>query len=46
MNSFTDAIDASKVPYRTTYTGAKIPAIGRGTFGSDRFSSEVIAEVS
>jgi alcohol dehydrogenase (NADP+) len=36
--------DAAKVPYRTVYTGARIPAIGLGTFGSDRFSGEVIAE--
>lgn len=37
-------LDAAKVPYRTVYTGAKIPAIGLGTFGSDRFSNEAIAE--
>lgn len=29
---------------RTTYTGARIPAIGLGIFGSDSFSSEVVAE--
>jgi diketogulonate reductase-like aldo/keto reductase len=40
----THGIDASKLPYRTVYTGARIPAIGLGTFGSDRFSGEVIAE--
>ena len=26
------------------YTGAKIPAIGLGTFGSDRYSAEQVAE--
>ena len=38
-----DGVDPSLVPYRTTYTGAKVPAIGLGTFGSDRFSGESIA---
>ena len=36
-------VDASKVPQRTVYTGAKLPAVGLGTFGSDRFSAEEIA---
>lgn len=39
-----DAIDPAQVPYRTLYTGARIPAIGLGTFGSDRFSGEAIAQ--
>ncbi|HEX3051555.1 MAG TPA: aldo/keto reductase [Aggregatilineaceae bacterium] len=39
-----DGVDLQRVPYRTTYTGARIPAIGLGTFGSDRFSGEEIAE--
>jgi len=39
-----DAVDPSAVPKRTLYTGAEIPAIGLGTFGSDRFSVESIAE--
>ena len=38
-----DSIDPARVPQRTVYTGAKIPAIGLGTFGSDRFSGEEIA---
>ncbi len=38
-----DGVDPATVPYRTVYTGAKIPAIGLGTFGSDRFSGETIA---
>ena len=38
-----DAVDPSKVPQRTLYTGAKMPGIGIGTFGSDRFSGEDIA---
>src|SRR5450432_1858046 len=39
-----DGVDPSQVPNRTLYTGAKIPGIGLGTFGSDRFSGESIAE--
>lgn len=39
-----DGVDPARVPSRTTYTGAKIPAIGLGTFGSDRLSGEIIAE--
>ena len=36
-------IDPKIVPQRTLYTGAKMPGIGMGTFGSDRFSAEDIA---
>jgi len=43
MDSQLEKIDANSVPYRTLYTGAKIPAIGLGTFGSDRFSAGDIA---
>lgn len=39
-----DGVDPQAVPYRTLYTSAKIPAIGLGTFGSDRVSGESIAE--
>jgi alcohol dehydrogenase (NADP+) len=39
-----DGIDPKKVPQRKLNTGDKIPAIGLGTFGSDRFSGEQIAE--
>jgi alcohol dehydrogenase (NADP+) len=47
MSAFTiasDGVDPHKVPQRTLYTGARLPAIGLGTFGSDRFSGEQIAE--
>ncbi len=37
-------VDPSSVPQRRLYTGAAMPAIGLGTFGSDRFSGEEIAE--
>ncbi|NLI60120.1 MAG: aldo/keto reductase [Clostridiales bacterium] len=39
-----DGVDPNKVPKRKLYTGAEIPAVGLGTFGSDRFSGEDIAE--
>lgn len=39
-----DAVDPGRVPARTLYTGARIPAIGLGTFGSDRFSAGQVAE--
>ena len=39
-----DGVDPKKVPQRVLCTGAKIPAIGLGTFGSDRFTGEQVAE--
>ncbi len=39
-----DAIDPNSVPKRKLYTGDEIPAIGLGTFGSDRFTKEEIAD--
>ena len=39
-----DGVEPKKVPQITVYTGAKIPAIGLGTFGSDRVTGEQIAE--
>ena len=39
MNSSLEKIDPNLIPHRTLYTGAKIPAIGLGTFGSDRFTA-------
>ncbi len=39
-----DGVDPNLVPKRTLHSGAQIPAIGLGTFGSDRFSNEDIAE--
>jgi alcohol dehydrogenase (NADP+) len=39
-----DGVDPAHVPTRTLHTGARIPAVGLGTFGSDRFSGEDIAQ--
>jgi len=39
-----EKIDPGSVPQRKLYTGAMIPAVGLGTFGSDRFSASQIAE--
>ncbi len=39
-----DAIDPRLVPKRTLYTGAVMPAIGLGTFGSDHVTAAEIAE--
>ena len=44
MNNSLERIDPDLVPYRTLYTGAKIPAVGLGTYGSDRFTADEIAE--
>jgi alcohol dehydrogenase (NADP+) len=38
------AVDPALVPKRTLYTGAAMPAIGLGTFGSDHVSPEEMAE--
>jgi alcohol dehydrogenase (NADP+) len=38
-----DGVNPDEVPKRKLYTGAEIPAIGLGTFGSDRFNGEDIA---
>lgn len=38
-----DAVDTALVPMRRLYTGARMPAIGLGTFGSDHVSADEIA---
>ena len=43
-NRFAKGVDPSSVPYKITCTGAKMPVIGLGTFGSDHYSVESIAE--
>jgi alcohol dehydrogenase (NADP+) len=44
MNITLEKIDPRSVPHRKLYTGAEIPAVGLGTFGSDRFTATEIAE--
>jgi alcohol dehydrogenase (NADP+) len=43
MTHIEDAIDPALVPQRTLYTGARMPAIGLGTFGSDHISPAQVA---
>ena len=38
-----DAVNPAEVPQRILYTGAKMPGVGIGTFGSDRFGADDIA---
>ena len=40
-----DGVDPRRVPQRTLYTGATMPAIGLGTFGSDHASADLVAAV-
>jgi len=44
MNRLLEKIDPCSVPHRKLHTGAEIPAVGLGTFGSDRFTAAEIAE--
>jgi diketogulonate reductase-like aldo/keto reductase len=39
-----DRVDPNKVPKRRLYTGALMPAIGLGTFGSDHVSADEVAQ--
>ncbi len=44
MVHWTVVVDPSLVPQRSLYTGAKMPAIGLGTFGSDHVSGAAVAD--
>ena len=39
-----EMVNVKKVPVRKLYTGAVMPAVGLGTFGSDKYSPEQISE--
>lgn len=39
-----ECIDPNIVPKRRLYTGCEIPAVGIGTFGSDKYGSEEISD--
>ncbi|MCJ7717151.1 MAG: aldo/keto reductase, partial [Anaerolineales bacterium] len=43
MDNALEKVDQNLIPKRKLYTGAEIPAIGLGTFGSDRYTAEQIA---
>ena len=44
MEIMNKTIDPAVVPKRTLYTGAEIPAIGLGTFGSDKYTADQISD--
>ena len=37
-------VDPARIPQRKLYTGARMPAVGLGTFGSDHVSASQVAE--
>jgi len=44
LHPVNDAVDPNLVPQRRLYTGASIPAIGLGTFGSDHAPHTAVAD--
>lgn len=44
MKRVSESVDPAKVPKRTLFTGKEIPAVGIGTFGSDKYGAEEIAD--
>lgn len=44
LNTESDGVDPDAVPKKTLYTGATLPVIGLGTFGSDNYRGDEIAQ--
>ena len=40
-----DAIPMERIPVKTLANGVKMPGIGLGTFGSDKYGAEQIADI-
>jgi diketogulonate reductase-like aldo/keto reductase len=40
-----ELVSPALVPQRTLYTGARMPAVGLGTFGSDHVTPDQVADV-
>jgi diketogulonate reductase-like aldo/keto reductase len=43
VHAATAPIDPASIPQKTLYTGAKVPAVGLGTFGSDSVNAAQVA---
>ena len=44
VRALSDQVDPLSIPQRKLYTGAVMPAIGLGTFGSDHVTAQQVAE--
>jgi diketogulonate reductase-like aldo/keto reductase len=38
-----EGVDPKRVPARTLSNGARMPVVGMGTFGSDKYSADAVA---
>ncbi len=44
MAALTETVDPQRVPFKSLASGAKMPAIGLGTFGSDNYTAQQVAD--